>query len=135
MYTWKWSKGEPYYKSARTNKNKNDDVDYDTQQNAIKQSLEVDNFFNQDSDMLSITNNMFAKHASQNATSREELDTKIADRELVSQRGVNPFSQTSYVNDIVTRDMFLKPINTSQGRTKNSDTEPTETTTYNANMS
>ena len=39
---------------------------------------------------------------------------------MISQRGTNPFSiQTSYVNDVVTRDMFLKPINTTQGRTKN----------------
>ena len=44
----------------------------------------------------------------------------MSDRELISQRGTNPFSmQTSYVNDVVTRDMFLKPINTTQGRTKN----------------
>ena len=51
---------------------------------------------------------------------RETLDNKISDREMISQRGTNPFSmQTSYVNDVVTRDMFLKPINTTQGRTKN----------------
>ena len=51
---------------------------------------------------------------------REALDNKMSDRELISQRGTNPFSaQTSYVNDVVTRDMFLKPINTTQGRTKN----------------
>ena len=50
----------------------------------------------------------------------------MADRELVSQRGVNPFLQTSYVNDIVTRDMFLKPINTTQGRTKNSNSNDSE---------
>ena len=73
--------------------------------------------------MLAITNSVFSRHSNQTATSREDLDTKIADRELVSQRGVNPFLQTSYVNDIVTRDMFLKPINTTQGRTKNSETE------------
>jgi hypothetical protein len=59
-------------------------------------------------------------------TRREDLDVKMADRELVSQRGVNPFLQTSYVNDIVTRDMFLKPINTTQGRTKNSNSNDNE---------
>ena len=38
---------------------------------------------------------------------------------MLAQRGVNPFLQTtSYVNDIVTRDIFLKPVNTTQGRTK-----------------
>ena len=47
----------------------------------------------------------------------------MADREMLAQRGVNPFLQTSYVNDIVTRDMYLKPINTTQGRTKVSSTE------------
>jgi hypothetical protein len=42
----------------------------------------------------------------------------MADRKMLAQRGVNPFLQTSYVNDIVTRDMFLKPINTTQGKLK-----------------
>ena len=53
---------------------------------------------------------------------REDLDNKMADRELVLQRGANPFlQQSSYVNDIVVRDMFLKPVNTTQGRVKNGD--------------
>ena len=112
----------------RTNKNekKVDDesnLDFDSQQNAIHQSLEQNSFFNQDTDMMSITNSMFSRHANDAVTRREDLDTKIADREMVSQRGVNPFLQTSYVNDIVTRDMFLKPVNTTQGRTKNTDQE------------
>ncbi len=106
---WKWSVDEPYYKSApkqRTeNKTLNTDSDtnvYDSQQNAINQSLE------------------FETNASSNM--REEIDDKMAGRELVLQRGANPFmQQTSYVNDIVVRDMFLKPINTTQGRNKPSE--------------
>jgi hypothetical protein len=42
---------------------------------------------------------------------------------MIAQRGVNPFLQSSYVNDIVTRDMFLKPINTTQGRAKENSNE------------
>jgi hypothetical protein len=58
----------------------------------------------------------------ENGNRREMLDNKMAGRELVLQRGANPFlHQTSYVNDIVVRDMFLKPINTTQGRVKNSE--------------
>lgn len=117
MNYWKWSKGEPYYKSARQDKKENVnseyDYNYDSQKNAINQSLENNGF-----------QDMFL-----NETRRELIDTKMADRELVSQRGVNPFLQTSYVNDIVTRDMFLKPINTTQGRTKktnNSENNNTE---------
>lgn len=102
---WKWSIGEPYYKSARkqevpiTQK----ELNYDTSRNAINQSLDQDSFLD-DSNI------------------REDIDTKMANRSLITQRGVNPFLQTSYVNDIVTRDMYLKPINTTQGRTKQEET-------------
>jgi hypothetical protein len=110
LYFWKWSISEPYYKSARREVNlekeqEREVSEYDTQLNAINQSL---------SDNLDPSNNV-----------REELDNRVADRELVQQRGSNPFltQQSSYVNDIVVRDMFLKPINTTQGRTKNKDDE------------
>jgi hypothetical protein len=100
MNSWKWSKGEAYYKSARQEK-KNQTHEYDSQTNAINQSLadySEDNSFGE--------------------SRREDLDIKMSDRELIVQRGINPFLQTSYVNDIVTRDMYLKPVNTTHGRTK-----------------
>ena len=124
MYTekksWKWSTGEPYYKSARPDKNNNEynqeqDLSYDTQINAINQSLADESFFNQDSDLINITNSVFSRNQNASGTRREDLDTKIADRQMIAQRGVNPFLQTSYVNDVVARDMFLKPINTTFG--------------------
>lgn len=118
MYsTWKWSKGEAYYKSARLEKLVQKEPCYDSQKNAINQSLEEDNFFNQDSDLINITNSMFSRNQE---TKREDLDNKISGRELVAQRGVNPFLQTSYVNDIVASDMFLKPVNTTFERAKES---------------
>jgi hypothetical protein len=107
FYFWKWTLGEPYYKSARPEKQMASESsninEYDTQQSAITQSL---------ADDLGTTSNK-----------REELDNRVADRELVQQRGSNPFltSQSTYVNDIVVRDMFLKPINTSQDRVKNTE--------------
>jgi len=125
MKTWKWSTGEAYYKSARPekpskepNSNTNPNYEYDSQKSAINQSLADDSFFNQDSDLLNITNSMFSRNQTANETRREDIDTKMADRELLAQRGVNPFLQTSYVNDIVTRDMYLKPVNTTHGREK-----------------
>jgi hypothetical protein len=118
MNHWKWSKGEPYYKSARPERPEketgeqfnNSNLEYDSQKNAINQSLAEDLFTNPDNELLSITNSMFSRNQNAQGTRREDLDVKMADRELVSQRGVNPFLQTSYVNDIVTRDLFLKPI-------------------------
>lgn len=119
MNYWKWSTGEAYYKSARPEKNvsksNSQEYEYDSQRNAINQSLAD---YNQDSDLIDITNSMFSRNQLANGTRREDIDTKMADREMISQRGVNPFLQTSYVNDIVTRDMFMKPINTTQGKTK-----------------
>ena len=123
---WKWSKGETYYKSPRKDlkEKTNSASDYgyeegeqttqeitdDSAQNAIAQSLAF-------TDMNDLPN--FSR-SNDNENKREYLDNKISDRELMAQRGSNPFSmQTSYVNDVVTRDMFLKPINTTQGRTKN----------------
>jgi hypothetical protein len=129
MYTtWKWSAGEAYYKSARPEKNEQQqqqDVGYDSQINAINQSLADDSFFNQDSDLINITNSMFSRNQNSSGTRREYLDTKIADREMIAQRGVNPFLQTSYVNDVVARDMFLKPINTTFERSKEKSKEET----------
>jgi hypothetical protein len=105
---WKWTLGEPYYKSAIREKvsldpnNNNNNNNYDSQQNAISQSLDFTN---------DIPN--------PNPNTREELDDKMSGREHVQQRGANPFmQQTSYVNDIVVRDMYLKPLNTTQGKFK-----------------
>lgn len=127
MYTtWKWSTGETYYKSARQEKNETQqEQSYDSQTNAINQSLADESFFNQDSDLINITNSMFSRNQNVNGTKREDLDSKIADREMIAQRGVNPFLQTSYVNDVVARDMFLKPINTTFERSKEKSKEET----------
>ena len=127
MYTtWKWSTGEAYYKSARQEKDeRQQDIGYDSQQNAINQSLADESFFNQDSDLINITNSVFSRNQNQSGTRREDLDLKIADREMIAQRGVNPFLQTSYVNDVVARDMFLKPINTTFERSKEKSKEET----------
>lgn len=125
MYiTWKWSIGQAYYKSARQEKPDNQvEISYDTQRNAINQSLANDSFLNQDTDLINITNSMFSRNQNASGTRREDLDTKIADRELIAQRGINPFLQTSYVNDVVARDMFLKPINTTFERSKEKSKE------------
>ena len=114
MNSWKWSKGEAYYKSARPEKNEIQlELGHDSRRNAINQSLADESFFNQDVNLINITNSVFSRNQNPSGTKREDLDLKIADREMISQRGVNPFLQTSYVNDVVAHDMFLKPINTT----------------------
>lgn len=129
MYHWRWSNGEPYYKTAREVKRKeqeeyqeqdqqiNYEIGYDSQQNAINQSL-ADNGFTE-MDMMDVTNSMFSRSQNETTNRREHLDNKIASRESIFQRGVNPFmNQTSYVNDVVVRDMFLKPVCTTHDKIK-----------------
>jgi hypothetical protein len=131
MYHWRWSNGEPYYKSARevqrkepSQENENSDenysISYDTRENAINQSLADNNFT--EIDMIDITNSMFSRSQNETSNRREYLDNKIANREAIFQRGVNPFmNQTSYVNDVVVRDMFLKPVCTTHDKIKMDD--------------
>jgi hypothetical protein len=122
MYHWRWSNGETYYKSAReiqktneTSDDYNETFSYDSRQNAINQSLSD----NTDSDMINITNSMFSRSQNETNNRREHLDDKLANREMLFQRGMNPFlNQTSYVNDVVVRDMFLKPACTTHEKIK-----------------
>lgn len=102
---WKWSNGsQQYEKSYRTTKQTNKYNNYETDKNAINYCLDdnIDNF-----------------------NRREDIDEKISEREMLFQCNLNPFlTNNSYVNDIVTRDMYLKPINTTCGeRSKNKDVQ------------
>lgn len=108
MFEWKWSLGNPYYKSPRKiNNEKNRDI-YDVDNKALNQSLGYDD------DLMNITNSIFSRNQSLSSNRRESLDSKISDRDMIAQRGVNPYLQNNYVNDVVARDMFLKPLNTTQ---------------------
>ena len=114
LYFWKWTLGEPYYKSARqiSESQTNEIQIVDTQLSAINQSLSNDLIMDE-----------FGTADFTSSNKREELDNRVSSRELVQQCGANPFltSQSSYVNDVVTRDMFLKPINTSQDKVKSDE--------------
>ena len=127
MNEWKWSKGEVYYKSGRikrdtntntnTNINNDNDIeisDIEINENAIKQSLDGFN----DSFIV------FSRNDTPSGNRREDLDCKISERELLFQRGTNPFlsnTNMDYVNDIETRDNFLKPKNTTSDKINNNN--------------
>ena len=109
MIEWRWSNGQEYLKSPRPaleiiNTDKADLVGT----NAISQSLDGFSF-----------EPKFSRN--DNPSLREDLDNKISDRELIFQRGTNPFMQTDYVKDIVARDIFMKPINTTFDKLNKSD--------------
>jgi hypothetical protein len=105
--------GESYYKSARPEKQVVT-TGYDTQANAVRQSLDAVRQSLDDDPFLS-QSSMFSRNQNQR---RENLDEQLAERELVPQRGGNPFLQSSHVNNIMAQDLFLKPVNTTFDRVK-----------------
>jgi len=115
IHFWKWSLGEGYYKSARPEKKQlhEEPVFINNDDNAVQRSLYEDN------DMIDITNSIFSRNNLRNSSKREDLDNKISDREMIAQRGINPFlTNSSYVSDINASDVFLKPQNTSMTEVK-----------------
>ena len=124
---WKWSNGEENYKSPRLkeqqltksisyNDNDNGNDNGNPSQNAIMQSLDGYDSFDFET--------MFSRNNNASVKTREELDDKMSNRELLFQRGTNPFLQTTnYVNDVIARDTFLKPKNTTFEKIKNAEEE------------
>jgi hypothetical protein len=118
---WKWTKGEPYERSRRlkhAQELENKQFSKDMESSAYTSSL------NHDENTWDILNQSLSGNGFKVSNKREELDTKIAGRDMVQQIGFNPFlGQTNYAEDISIRDQYLKPVNTTQGSTRASQSE------------
>jgi hypothetical protein len=114
---WKWTNGEPYERSRRLKhmvEQENKEFSKETESAAYTSAL------NHDENTWDILNQTLSGSGFKVSNKREELDTKISDRQLVQQRGFNPFlGESNYVNDVSVRDQFLKPVNTTFDRIKN----------------
>ena len=128
MMEWKWTKGAPYAKSKRPVKNTNNQVqNYNNSQPISELDLgnqEVYNdiekntknaensaysiSLNHDENTWNILNQGLYSNDFRQSSKREDLDCKIADRELVQQCGYNPFMENNYANDI---SQFIQPQN------------------------
>ena len=120
---WKWSNGIPYKKSKRVTKNDITEEEYVEEQDELfSRKVEESAYstsLNHDENTWDILNQGLYNGFTQ-SNKREALDDKIANRELVQQKGFNPFlNDSNYVQDISNSDMYLKPVNTTQEREKN----------------
>ena len=121
---WKWTKGEPYERSRRRyNNDQNNEEELLTESNQISKELEISAYsssLNYDENTWDILNQEAASNGFKLSNKREDLDLKIADRQLIQQRGFNPFlSENNYVDDVTVRDNYLKPQNTTNDYPKN----------------
>ena len=119
---WKWTPSEkqPYEKTCRYLK-REDPVQIEKPPNfenlAHSYSLNSPDSIGWESDTF-LENNFKIDNK------REEAYNKIAERDMVSQIGQNPFLDSNdYVKNIAARDMFLKPINTNSDREKKKDSD------------
>jgi hypothetical protein len=114
----KWTNGQPYERSRRlkhVEEIENKEFSKQVENSAYTSSL------HHDENTWDILNNQIIDSTNfvKVSNKREEMDSKIADRGLTQQIGFNPFlGENSYVNDICIRDQYLKPINTTQGASK-----------------
>jgi len=120
---WKWSNGISYKKSKRPNKNNiTEEENIEEQDEIFSKKIEESAYsssLNHDENTWDILNQGLYNGFTQ-SNKREALDNKISDRELVQQKGFNPFlSDSNYVQDISNSDMYLKPVNTTLEREKN----------------
>jgi hypothetical protein len=128
MIEWKWTKGAPYAKSKRPVKNTNNQIqNYNNSQpiseidlgnqevyndiekntkNAENSAYSIS--LNHDENTWNILNQGLYSNDFRQSSKREDLDCKIADRELVQQCGYNPFMENNYADDIT---QFLQPQN------------------------
>jgi len=113
---WKWTKGEPYERSRRlkhVQEIENKEFSKEMEQTAYTASL------NHDENTWEMLNQSAANSGFKVSNKREELDSKMANRDMLQQIGFNPFlGQNSYIEDISVRDQFLKPVNTTQGSSR-----------------
>lgn len=116
---WKWTKGEPYERSRRlkhVQELENKEFSREMEETAYTSSL------NHDENTWELLNQSAANSGFKVSNKREELGNKMANRDMLQQIGFNPFlGQSNYIDDISIRDQFLKPVNTTQGSTRNQD--------------
>jgi len=126
---WRWSNGETYLKSARkikenTGEQEQEEAEEQEQYPISSNNMDPNSAINQSLEGFDsfLFDTKFSRNENASGNRREDLDDKISGREHIFQRGTNPFLQSvDYVNDIVTRDRFLKPQNTTFEKNKNEE--------------
>lgn len=119
---WKWTptNKEPYEKTMRYFKREEPDQiekppDFGNLAQAYSLSCSETNGWETDT---------FLENQFKVDNKRENAYNRMAEREMMSQIGQNPFlDSNNYVKNVVARDLFLKPINTNEEREKKKEYE------------
>jgi|TARA_B110000093_G_C12964865_1_gene409130 hypothetical protein len=109
----KWSTGESYKRSPRTRKiyAELDEEDRKNIASAAQQQslLSEDDWSNNQSSSCLLINN----EISTDSNKREDSYDRMAQREMMGQCGLSPFSTNTFSQDMNAQEDFLKPKNTN----------------------
>jgi hypothetical protein len=130
---WKWSNGEKAERTPRPppiqNRTQNMDEDYNTYE-VHDENQVVNRCLTSAEDMLGLREIMdqgqqqLMNEFQRQPNKREDTYNRMAEREMVGQRGMNPFfsqndnSNSGYIEDLMNQEQFMKPISTSMEREK-----------------
>jgi hypothetical protein len=111
---WKWTKGETYEKSKRQIQPKDEVAKEEVATEKFNKELETlaySSSLNYDEDTWDILNQSIAKNDFKMSNKREDLNFKMADRELIQQTIMNPFlNQMNYADDVTLMDKKISEI-------------------------
>jgi archaellum component FlaC len=130
---WKWSNGEKAERTPRPppiqNRTQNVDEDYNTYE-VHDENQVVNRCLTSAEDMLGLREIMdqgqqqLMNEFQRQPNKREDTYNRMAEREMVGQRGMNPFfsqndnNNSGYIEDLMNQEQFMKPISTSMEREK-----------------
>jgi hypothetical protein len=124
---WKWTYGESYPKSIRKQEvqpilkktNNHENSTHETYGKEEESYGAYSASLYHDENTWDILNQGIYQENFRQTNRREDLDDKMANRDLIQQIGYNPFlNQTNYVDDISIHDQYLKPQNSSKEETR-----------------
>ena len=127
MAEWKWTYGGKYERSLRV----------------VKKDIPVENFASKETENNAMTQCLLSEEESwgleqhlqrnqgimntgtmKETNRREDTYTRMSEREMMGQIGMNPFhSNNTYMDDLMVQENFLKPISTSIEREKEKNAE------------
>jgi hypothetical protein len=132
---WKWSNGEKAERTPRPlpMQNKTRNIEEENEYNSYEVHDEgqvVNRCLTSAEEMLGLREIMdqgqqqLMNEFQRQPNKREDTYNRMAEREMVGQRGMNPFfsqsdnNNSGYIEDLMNQEQFMKPISTSMEREK-----------------
>ena len=122
---WKWSNGEKSEKTPRVRQKKEANLEIEDVYEMQNENQVVNRCLYSAEEMLGLRETLdqgqqhLMNEFQRQPNKREDTYNRMAEREMVGQRGMNPFfsqninNNSGYIDDLMNQEQFMKPISTS----------------------